>query len=241
MYKSNSGLGEYSNRFAFNYVSCYSKVAAFKSATALILTVVLNKLTLEQKTEYLELFKSYLEKDVKISEESFEALRSEIVFREIPKGEYLIRTGQVARNLYFVCKGIIISEWPDLKGDLHIKNFFIEGNIATSTVSSLTKEPSNFNIKAVLKSEIISINYEKFKEIIFSFEDLKSFYIGYLERSWIITNERRQISFAAEDGMTRYRSFLSNYPGIINRVPLKLIAHYLGITPTQLSRIRKAY
>ena len=40
MYKSNSGLGLNSNRFAFLYVSCYSKVAAFKSATALILTVV---------------------------------------------------------------------------------------------------------------------------------------------------------------------------------------------------------
>ena len=196
---------------------------------------------LNSKTEYLELFKSYLEKDVKISEESFDALRKEIVFKEVPKGEYLVRNGQVARNLYFVCKGIIISEWPDPKGDIHIKNFFTEGNIAASTVSSLTKEPSHFNIKAVLNSDIIAINYEKFKEIIFSFEDLKSFYIGYLERSWIITNERRQISFAAEDGMARYKSFLSNYPGIINRVPLKLVAHYLGITPTQLSRIRKAY
>ena len=194
-----------------------------------------------QEEQCLEQFRSYLQQDVKISDESFLALRNEIRFIQVNKNDYLVKTGQVARNIYFVCQGIIISEWPDQEGNLHIKNFFTEGHIAASTVSSLTKEPSHFNIKAITKSELITIDYTTFKAIVYQFEDLKTFYIGYLERSWIIRNEKRQISFATQDGMERYKSFLSSYPDLINRVPLKLIAQYLGITPTQLSRIRKEY
>jgi len=196
---------------------------------------------MKRQEEYLELFHSFLQRDVKIADTSFEALKSEIRFRSVAKEEYLIRKGQTARNLYFVCRGLIISEWLDINSDIHIKNFFTEGNIAVSTVSCLTKSPSDFNLKAVLCSDLLYINYDRFKDIIYSHEDLKSFYIGYLERSWIIKNERRQISFAAESAMGRYKMFLSDYPGMINCVPLKLVARYLAITPTQLSRIRKAF
>ena len=43
----------------------------------------------------------------------------------------------------------------------------------------------------------------------------------------------------SEDGSTRYLSFLEKYPMLINRVPLSLVASYLGVTQQSLSRIRK--
>lgn len=196
---------------------------------------------MDTRTEYFDLLKSYLEKDVVISDVAFKDLVAHVTFKKFSKNEYLLRAGEISRNIYFVCKGIIVSEWPDPDGNLHIKNFFTEGDIAASTVSSLHYEPSNFNLLAIDDCLVMVIDYRKFKEVIYKHEDLKSFYIGYLERNWIVKNERRQISFAVENATDRYKSFLKNYPGLINRVSLKLISQYMGITPTQLSRIRKDY
>ncbi len=193
----------------------------------------------KEKNKYLNLLRRTIDSYASISDASFDRLCDSMRFSKVSKGKYLLRTGERARNIYFVCEGIIISQWPDMEGNIHIKNFFLEGNFAASTVSALQLEPSNFSLQAIKNSLIISINYKKFKEVIYAHEDLKTFYIRYLEQKWILENERRQISFAVEHGIDRYKAFLKDYPGLINRVPLKLIASYLGITPTQLSRIRK--
>ncbi|MGG5505856.1 MULTISPECIES: hypothetical protein [unclassified Myroides] len=37
----------------------------------------------------------------------------------------------------------------------------------------------------------------------------------------------------------RYLLFLSHYPGLVNRVPMGMLASYLGITSSSLSRIRR--
>jgi len=49
----------------------------------------------------------------------------------------------------------------------------------------------------------------------------------------------RRSPLVSEDGTTRYLSFLEKYPMLINRVPLSLVASYLGVTQQSLSRIRK--
>ena len=99
--------------------------------------------------------------------------------------------------------------------------------------------PSHFGIECIEDGKIIEMNYNRYKEIIFKNEDLKSYYIKHIEQNWIVENEKRQISFAAQDAKERYFTFLNEYPGLPDRVPQWQIASYLGITPTQLSRIRK--
>lgn len=196
---------------------------------------------MENRQQHIELFSTYLNQYTPITAESFAELVQQITFLKVKKHEYLLNVNQVAKNIYFVCKGLIISEWPDLEGNVHIKNFFVEGKLAASTVSAILMAPSQFSLQALEDSVLISFNYQKLKDIIYRHEDLKSFYIRYLENNWVIINEKRQISFAAQNASDRYKAFLKDYPNLINRVPLKLIAYYLGITPTQLSRIRKEY
>ncbi len=55
----------------------------------------------------------------------------------------------------------------------------------------------------------------------------------------MIIKEKNEISLILDDAMTRYQNFIEQNPNIQNRIPLHHIANHLGITPTQLSRIRK--
>jgi CRP-like cAMP-binding protein len=51
--------------------------------------------------------------------------------------------------------------------------------------------------------------------------------------------QKRIIMLISASAVERYEHFLQTYPDIIQRVPQKMVASYLGITPEALSRVRK--
>ncbi|MEM1260432.1 MAG: Crp/Fnr family transcriptional regulator [Bacteroidota bacterium] len=190
---------------------------------------------------YSQLFYKYVNGFSPVSISSFEAFLPLIGVKDVQKGEIIVSHGQTARNIYFVCEGILVSQWMDDEANVYVKNFFVEGHLAGATVSMLTDTPSGFGIECVVEGTILEMSYKRYKEVIYGHEDLKNYYISNLEQNWVIENEGRQISFAAKSATERYTSFLNRYPKLPQRVPQWLIASYLGITPTQLSRIRKSF
>lgn len=193
------------------------------------------------KASHIALFKKTLNRYTPVSSASFEKLLSISRLRSLPKDQFLLHAGEVATRMYVVCKGIVVSQYLRSDGSSHIKNFFIEGNFAASTVSCLQSSPSDFSLQCVEDSVILDMSYHEYKELISRYDDLKLMYLNHLEQSWIIKNEKRQIAFATQSAGERYRTFLSEYPDLEKRVPQHQIASYLGITPTQLSRIRKEF
>jgi len=53
--------------------------------------------------------------------------------------------------------------------------------------------------------------------------------------------QSRLVSLLNLDALEKYELFLKDYTGLLNRIPHYYIAQYLGITPTQLSRVRKQF
>ncbi|MBO0937339.1 Crp/Fnr family transcriptional regulator [Fibrella sp. HMF5335] len=174
-----------------------------------------------------------------VTDASFAKLLALLRCQSVPRGNFLVQTGQTARNFYFVCEGILASLLINQQGAAHIKNFFIAGNFAGSTVSLLQASPSAFGLQAIVESIILVVDYRQYKQLICENSDLTNFYIAYLERNWVINNEKRQLAFATQTATERYLTFLDDYPDLEKQVLQLHIASYLGITPTQLSRIRK--
>ncbi|RAJ83197.1 CRP-like cAMP-binding protein [Chitinophaga dinghuensis] len=192
-----------------------------------------------EETQYLSAFKDKILSYYPVSEEAFELFKSITVFQTIEKGEILLRTGQVSKHINFICKGAIIAYFTDNEGNTYNKNIFLENQFAGSAVSAMLKAPSEFALQAIEDTIIIRMDYSLYKEYIYKNDDLKSFYIAYLEKNWIIDKEQREISLVMENATVRYQKLLATYPDIDKRIPLQHIASHLAITPTQLSRIRK--
>jgi len=190
--------------------------------------------------KHLQNLKSKFESYAPISETSWQLIEDLIEFQSVKKGELLLRNGEVAEEIYFICKGALRAFITDATGNTYNKNIFMEGDFAGSKASLLQQTSSNFEIEALEDSILISINYKKYKELIFQKDDLKNFYISYLEKHWVIEKEQREISLVMENATERYLLLLSKHPDISERIALHHIASHLGITPTQLSRIRKA-
>ena len=174
-----------------------------------------------------------------ISSASWQLIENIIEVQSIKKGEILLQNGQIAKEIHFIVRGAMRAFITDAAGNIYNKNIFLDGDFAGSTVSLIQQTPSEFSIEALEDSILININYKKYRELIFQNDDLKNFYIAYLERNWVIEKEQREISIVMENATERYLDLLSKHPDISERIALLHIASHLGITPTQLSRIRK--
>ncbi|ULT24793.1 hypothetical protein KUH03_38850 [Sphingobacterium sp. E70] len=123
----------------------------------------------------------------------------------------------------------------DEKGQIYNKNIAVGGDFVASTVSCILNRPSKFTLQAITHCSLLSLSYKKFRELLFQTDDLKSFYIHYLEKNWVIDKEEREVSIVMEEAQIRYEKFLKRHSNIENYVPLRDIASHLGITPLSLA------
>ena len=153
------------------------------------------------------------------------------------KGENFVDEGQIPRRTAFVAEGLFSQYYASEKGETVIKYFFPEGRLAASVTAMLTEKPSLFTITAIENSTVLEYDFFAFKKLFTDHPDIALFYIRYLEQHWIIEKEPLEISFRANTAKTKYQEFLTSYPQLVTRLKKHHIASFLGITPTQFSRI----
>ncbi|WP_308364908.1 MULTISPECIES: Crp/Fnr family transcriptional regulator [unclassified Microbulbifer] len=174
-----------------------------------------------------------------LSEETWSAFKAICKYREPQKSEILYLAGEVPATFSFVYSGLFRVFTVDNKGNEYNKNFFDEGKFPGAMTALLKSEPSEFTIEALEDSAIIEIHFQRFRQLLLERDDLKMFQIHYLERNWLLAKDAREVEIVQEDAAQRYRRFLREFPTLAGRLPQYHIASHLGITPTQLSRVRK--
>ncbi|TMU54467.1 Crp/Fnr family transcriptional regulator [Flagellimonas algicola] len=176
-----------------------------------------------------------------ISDVSFEALYSLGEYQQLEKGNLLLDIGKISRHIHILLEGSIVSYYLSADGTVYHKNIFLEGDFVGSTVSALKNEPSNFALSVVENSIVFTFEHAQYQSLLKQHADLKDFYVAYLEKNWVVDKEKREIEIVMKEASERYQDFIVAHPRIEERIPLHYIASHLGITPTQLSRIRKKF
>lgn len=174
-----------------------------------------------------------------ISDATWLSLRNICKFRLLERYKILYHVDEIPVSFSFVYSGLFRNFITDEKGNEYNKIFFDENTFPGSMAALLTSTPSQFTIEALEPSSIIEINFLEYRKLLKVKDDLKLFQIYYLEKNWLIAKESREIDIVQNDASYRYKKFLETYASLENRLPQYHIASHLGITPTQLSRIRK--
>ncbi len=175
-----------------------------------------------------------------ISNETWERFSQICDLIQLKKGQLFIRAGQTPRAIGFVYSGLLRAFTTDLNGNEYNNNFFSESSFPAAIVALLTASPSTFSIEALEESCLIQINFRAYRHLLNTCDDLKWFQILYLEKNWVIEKNKREVALVQEDATERYLYFRENFGPLESRIPQYHIASHLGITPTHLSRIRKA-
>ncbi len=156
------------------------------------------------------------------------------VFRK--KGTLLQVQGDVNSNAYFVKEGLLKSYTIDAKGKEHIFMFAPENWIISDIESQQFDHPSELYIECLEDSELIVIDRTKLTSSTLDHEKFDKMVLLLNRRIGVL--QRRVINLLSATARERYEHFLDDYPNLSNRVPQKMIASYLGITPEVLSKIR---
>jgi CRP-like cAMP-binding protein len=152
------------------------------------------------------------------------------------KGEIIQRAGDLTSLAYYVKKGLLRSYTIDEKGKEHVFMFASEDWIIADLESQEFNRPAELFIDCIEDSEVIIFNRTCFIFNNLTDQQLRN-YSNLLVRR-IAVMQKRVLMLMSATAQDRYNMFLETYPNIPNRVPQRMIASYLGITPQALSTIR---
>lgn len=187
-----------------------------------------------------EVFAAYLKEKAGLTEEELEEVRAVTINKHLRKRQYLLQEGDICHYNCFVAKGCLRNYRVGEDGVEHILRFAVENWWLSDTESYNNGTPSRNNIDALENSELLLIEKEDFTRLVNTIAPFKEFIDKLMARSFDASQNRimSNISHTAEE---RYINFMKSYPDILNRVPLHMIASYLGVSRETLSRIRNQY
>ena len=167
---------------------------------------------------------------------AMEDLNNRFEEKVLTKSEYLVTEGKTCRHLYFLQQGALRGFY-NLEGKEITHWFAFENDFVTSFHSFITQQPSVENIQALEGSILWAISKDSLDELMSRHHEIeKVVRIAY--ENYYIRLEERFVNAHFATAAERYQNLLQRSPHFIERVPLGLIASYLGISSETLSRIR---
>jgi CRP-like cAMP-binding protein len=185
-----------------------------------------------------ERLRTYLTARAALTPAEIEFIRSLFSARHLEKGAVLQRAGDPARLMAFVAKGCLRSYVIDDEGKVHIVSFAPEDWWLSDSAPYLEAGPSTLSIDAIEASDVLVIDHASHQRMMDAVPALAAAYQIGLQRL-AAARDKRIISSLAASAQDRYLDFAGRYPTLVRRVPLGMLASYLGMTPETLSRVRK--
>lgn len=157
---------------------------------------------------------------------------------ELKKNDFFVKEGEVSREIGLLTKGVVRSFYTTEDGKEYNKTLFAAPNIIGSYVSLITGKPNRLPQQALTDCIITKIPLsaiEKLSEDYIEIERLRR----KIAEQFFVLKEKRELEMALLQGEERYLIFQKEFPKIEQLIPQYHIASYLGVSATQLSRIRK--
>jgi CRP-like cAMP-binding protein len=155
----------------------------------------------------------------------------------IKRKEKLLKEGEICRYSTFVTDGCLRGFSVDRNGYEHVLNFAPPGWWIADMYSLISQKPGTLNIEAIEDTEMLLLSKADQEMLYREIPQFERFFRIITENSLVAYQQRLidNLSLTAED---RYNIFCRRYPTLINRLPLKQIAAYIGVTPEFFSKMR---
>ncbi len=169
------------------------------------------------------------------TEEKF--ISSLLEYKIIKAKDFLVQQGEVSKHSAFVLNGCLRGYTIDSDGTEHVLSFAPTDWWIADMYSLLSQKPGNLNIEAMVDTEVALISKTNQEKMYEKVPKLERFFRIIIEKSLVAYQQRLNdnLSLTAEE---RYLKFCKVYPQLINEIPQKQIAAYIGVTPEFLSKLR---
>lgn len=184
----------------------------------------------------MESLLNYVEAIYPLSDALKNHLKNSIQLKRVLKNEVILKAGHTSRQIYFVEKGLVRAFY--MKKDLEISSWFMkEGDFVISVSSFFKQIASNESIQALEDSILYSLSYSELQNVYRNFPEFN--FIGrVITEKYYALSEDRTAALKMMRANERYDYLMENHGELLQRVPLKYIASYLGVTEVTLGRSR---
>lgn len=183
-------------------------------------------------------FNSYLSNNTSLTKTEIDHIAQFFTPQSAKRNEILLDYAQVCRDFYFINTGVLRIFTLNKEG-LEISRFFAFDNMFCTVLPSfIDQQPANEYLQSLEKTELLVCKRSDFYGLIKRYPELDRIYRGILELGFIRSQERIY-GFQGFDAKEKVQWVIKNQPELLLRVSSKLVASYLGISPSTLSRVKK--
>ncbi|NQZ42847.1 MAG: Crp/Fnr family transcriptional regulator [Flavobacteriaceae bacterium] len=147
---------------------------------------------------------------------------------QLSKNAILQEPGELNSKIYVVQSGLLRSYAVDTKGKEHVFMFAPEGWVIANNAPP--EAPTSLFID-VLEDAVVEVRHKNLSD--------EQQNVGPLVKRLHVL-QQRVMGLMASSALERYQVFIETYPDIVQRVPQRMIASYLGVTPEALSKVKSA-
>ena len=157
---------------------------------------------------------------------------------EFSKDELLLKENKINKDTFVLERGYVRSYTFNQNDEEVTTNIFSAPCFVNDFLSFFKQQPTSENYQCLTQCKLWTMSYEKVQTCFHTDPEFREF-----GRMMLVTDysnlHDRMLGMVKDTAENRYLKLMKNHPDIFQNVPLKIIASYLGITDTSLSRIRK--
>ncbi|MFC4210555.1 Crp/Fnr family transcriptional regulator [Pedobacter lithocola] len=180
----------------------------------------------------------YILKFGSITPQQIDLIKSKAEVIHLKKGTYFSEANKLAKQVGFITEGIIRVCYYGNKGEEYTRCFVLENRFVVDSSSFFNDTPSSEYVEAVTDCTLLVFSKSAFTELSNIVKNWSDIFTRILTDA-LMKKVQASNTLLNQDATTRYTKFLELFPNVANQVPLSMLASYLGITQSSLSRIRK--
>lgn len=184
-------------------------------------------------------FENYLASQTDLGTETIAHIGSMATLRRLRRNEPLLSAGEICRHKVFVLDGLLRTYHIKPDGNEHILHFSPQHTWTLDVESYDQQSPSLINIEAVERTAVLLWTKPDFDKLLKDIPELKKFSERLIART-VYNNRNRILTILSGTPEERYADFVNANPDFLTRLPLRMVAAYLGISLKTLTRIRHA-
>jgi CRP-like cAMP-binding protein len=182
-------------------------------------------------------FESYITSRGQFTADELKLMRSLCTPKKVRRRQLLLHEGEICQYKIFVGKGLLKTYRLKDDGSEYIMRFSPENSWTTDPVSINQNVPSRYNIEALENTEVVLWTRPNLGKLLQAVPAFKLFTEKLISSTLDDTHDRllKTLSYTSEE---KYNDFIASFPDVFSRVPLHMVASYLGVSRETLSRIR---
>ncbi|TRW27147.1 Crp/Fnr family transcriptional regulator [Flavobacterium zepuense] len=184
----------------------------------------------------MEKLRKHIQQITPISDEEFESVKPYFTIRKVLKNQFLIQQGDEALYEYLILSGIFRVFYLEESGKEHIVQFATENWWMSDYIAYFNHRHTNMNVICMEAGEVLCLTLEGRENLSAALHKMEHFFRIKLTKGYVAL-QQRIISLLSGNPEQRYEEFARLYPNLIQKMPKKYVAEYLGLSRETLSRL----